>query len=58
MKTRTLKVEQLNRKSRQTSRPTHYPGIRLKGNWMQEAGFAPGMMATVEVSQNQIIIKL
>jgi len=58
MKNRMLKVEQLNRKSRLKSRPNHFPGIRLKGNWMQEAGFLPGMMATVEVSQNQIIIKL
>jgi len=58
MKTRALKVEQLNRKLRSTSRPKHFPGIRLKGNWMQDAGFLPGMIATVEVSQNQIIIKL
>lgn len=58
MKSRVLKVEELSRKTVIPSKKSRYPLIRLKGNWMRAAGILPGMVVKVEVSENQIVIKL
>jgi len=56
MKKRLLKVERMSRRRKWTSKKTVYPFIRLKGNWMKEAGINPGMIVNVEILDKQIII--
>jgi len=57
MKTRKVK---LYRKHRRLGygRYTNVPELRLSGNWLKAAGFEIGHQLKVEVSNQQLIIKL
>jgi len=55
MKTRQLKVykQGLNPETLNSSQPE----IKLRGQWLEKAGFKPGDSITVFVRQNEITIK-
>ena len=54
---RTLTVEHFYVPTDGGRRTRAKPLIRLKGDWMKEAGISPGMKVNIEISSNQIIIK-
>jgi hypothetical protein len=58
MKDRKLKVQEFVKPQRYGSPRKIFPTLRLRGEWMTRAGILPGMVVTVEVSPNQIIIKI
>jgi len=33
------------------------PFIRLKGDWLREAGIEPGMKVNITIENNQVVIK-
>ncbi|MBC8949245.1 SymE family type I addiction module toxin [Xenorhabdus sp. TS4] len=37
---------------------SQHPSLHLKGNWLQEAGFATGQPVQVSVEHGQLIIRL
>ncbi|CDL85641.1 SymE family type I addiction module toxin [Xenorhabdus szentirmaii] len=46
---------------RHTGMTRHYsqsPSLHLKGNWLEEAGFATGQAVKVSIEQGQLIIQL
>ena len=56
MTTRQLKVEEHDRDGRGYSKTRlPLPKIRLKGKWLQAAGFPPGMSVTVTVCSPGVI---
>ncbi|HEY4468698.1 MAG TPA: SymE family type I addiction module toxin [Klebsiella sp.] len=40
-----------------TTRYSHCPTLNLKGNWLEEAGFATGASVTVTVEYGLLIIR-
>lgn len=49
----------ISRTNRKTKVPTGYsrsPGLHLKGNWLEEAGFETGRGVTVKISQGCIVL--
>lgn len=60
---RRLKVgyTSIRHEKRSTGMTTYYsrcPSINLKGNWLEEAGFATDTPVTVFVERGQLIIRL
>ncbi|NDL50939.1 SymE family type I addiction module toxin, partial [Photorhabdus laumondii] len=37
---------------------SQHPSLHLKGNWLEEAGFATGQPVQVSVEHGQLIIRL
>ncbi|KTL62000.1 MULTISPECIES: SymE family type I addiction module toxin [Photorhabdus] len=37
---------------------SQHPSLHLKGNWLQEAGFATGQAVNITVERGQLIIRL
>jgi len=57
MKTRKVK---LYRKYRAVT-PRHYrivPELRISGDWLAAVGFKAGLFVEIEVSENQLLMKL
>lgn len=50
----TLFRDTVNRNS--IRRPRRVPNIRLVGDWLAAAGFAPGSRIEVQVSDGQLVI--
>jgi toxic protein SymE len=54
--TRELKVTSSHYTSQRWPRPPAVPFIRLKGYWLEKAGFSVGKLVKVEVADNCIKI--
>jgi len=57
MKTRKVKLYSKHRRLGY-GRYTYVPELRLSGNWLMAAGFKIGHHLNIEVSDQQLIIKL
>lgn len=55
---RRMKVAYVKRATGMTTYYSRCPSLNLKGNWLEEAGFATGQPVKVTVQRGQLIIRL
>ena len=53
---KTIKVEKGTRQTSVPNKRTHYPSIRLKGNWLEEAGIRYGERVHISIQNDALVI--
>jgi hypothetical protein len=53
---KTIKVETGTRKTTTSNKRTHYPFIRLKGLWLEEAGIRYGEKVHITIENDKLVI--
>lgn len=51
-----IKVEEGIRKTTVPNKRSHYPSIRLKGKWLEEAGIRSGRNIHITIENDRLII--